>query len=128
MADVVTQRGPAVYRGTGARVESMVVGLVYWVFSIIEILIGLRFALKLFGANASAPFVQFVYRLSAGLMAPFYAVFATEQIRGAVFDWSALLAMVVYGLIAWAIVALIYAIDPGGGGTAVEIQEVDDDR
>ena len=73
-----------------------------WVACLGTLLVGLRFLLELFAANPAAPFVQFVYRLSAGLMAPFYAVFPTQRIQGSVFDWSALLAMVVYGLVAWA--------------------------
>lgn len=76
------------------------------------VLLGFRFALKLFGANPEAGFVQFVYELSGVFMAPFRAVFSNDQVSGNVFEWSALVAMAVYALVVWGIISLINAV-PG---------------
>lgn len=78
-------------------------GIVSIVFGLIELLVGLRFLFLLFGANAGATFVQWVYQISAPLVAPFEVVFGhtvnTIQGSGSVFEIASLLALVVYGVI-----------------------------
>ena len=125
MPEVVAGPGQhrEVHRETRVGIEVVAARVVYWVFGVIEALIALRFALHLFGANAAAPFVQFVYRISAGFMEPFYAVFPSQRVATVVFEWSALLAIVVYALIAWGIVSLIFAISPREGVSTVEERE-----
>jgi uncharacterized protein YggT (Ycf19 family) len=81
--------------------------VVNYLLGIVEILLGLRFLLRLFGANPSAGFTDFVYTITNPLMAPFNAVFRVTVEDQAVFDWSVLVAMLVYALIAWGIVRLI---------------------
>lgn len=103
--------------------EIVVARIVYWGFGVIEVIIAARFVLRLLGANPAAGFTQAVYRLSAGLMAPFLAVFPTQKVEGAVFEWSALLAVIVYALIAWGIVSLILAARPREGVSNVEESE-----
>ena len=85
------------YRGTQ---------IVWYIVGIIEVLLALRFVLKLLGANAGAGFTNFIYSASWFLAAPFYSVFHISQIEGNVFEWTSLLAMAVYGLIGWGIVKL----------------------
>ena len=81
MAEATMGHHRMVHRESRVGMETVIARVVYWVFSVIEILVGLRFLLRLFAANASAPFVQFVYRLSDGLMAPFYAIFPTQRVE-----------------------------------------------
>lgn len=100
--------------------------IVYWIFSLIIAVIALRFILALLGANPDAGFTRIIYMLSAAPMAPFLAVFPTQQVQGAVFEWSALLAIVVYALIAWGITALIRAASPRSSVGHVEDTEVVD--
>lgn len=87
------------------------VRVIWAVLAVIETLIGLRFLLRLFGANPAAGFTDLVYTLSQPLVAPFQAVFPAARIEGearsGVFDWSLLLAMAIYWLIAWGIVRLL---------------------
>ncbi len=67
---------------------------------IIEALIGLRFIFKLFAANSSAEFVTWVYQTSDVLVSPFRGIFQTQVINGKfVFDITALIALIIYGLI-----------------------------
>lgn len=110
-------------------IESILIGIVYFVFSVIIVLLALRFVLLLLGANAAAPFVQLVYTLTAPLMAPFQAVFGTTQVEGSIFEWSALLAIAIYALIAWGIASLIAALTPRYAASRVEtIEETHEDE
>jgi uncharacterized protein YggT (Ycf19 family) len=94
-----------------------------FVFGVIELLILIRFLLELFAANTQSAFVQWVDQLSGIFMAPFGAIFGTQAINGATFDWSALVAIAVYALAAWLIVALIRVVTPGNSSQTVETVE-----
>ena len=86
------------FRGTQA---------VWYILGIIELLLAFRFILKLLGANPAAGFTSFIYNVSSVFAAPFLAVFRSSRIvEGSVFEWTTLLAMVVYGIIAWGIIKL----------------------
>ena len=80
--------------------------IVWYLLGIVEALLALRFILMLLDGNASAGFSQFVYGLTNFLAAPFLPVFAPTIIGSTAIEWSTLLAMAVYWLIAWAIVRL----------------------
>lgn len=85
------------YRGTQ---------IVWYILSVLEFLLVFRFVLKLLGANPSAGFSSFVYGITYPLAAPFLSVFSMTQIEGNIFEWTTLLAMLVYWLVALAIVKL----------------------
>ena len=80
---------------------------IYWVLGIIEGLLAIRFFFRLAGANPVAGFVQFIYGITNVLMAPFFAIFPTARVERSVFEWSILVAMIVYLLIAWTILKLV---------------------
>jgi len=82
-----------------------------------------RFFLLLVGANTQSGFVQWIHDLSGIFMAPFNAILGVQTINGEVFEWSALVAIVVYAVIAWLIVALIRAMTPRRGPETVETVE-----
>lgn len=81
--------------------------IVWYVVGVVEILLALRFFLKLFGANATAGFTKFIYGATGLFASPFFRVFRVSQVEGSVFEWSTLLAMAVYLLVAWMIVKAI---------------------
>lgn len=85
--------------------------LVYFIFGLLEILLAFRFVFKLFGANPSTGFVDFVYSLSAIFIAPFEGIFNTSLNKGdvttSVFEPATLVALIVYVILAWGMVALI---------------------
>lgn len=83
------------------------VQVTWFVIALIATLIALRFALKLLGASPQAEFVGFVYGVTAPLVAPFRGIFADSAQGFFVFEPSSLVAMVIYLLIGWGIVALI---------------------
>jgi uncharacterized protein YggT (Ycf19 family) len=84
------------------------------------VLLALRFVLLLLGANQNAGFTEFIYSITTPFMAPFVAVFGKAQFDRAVFDWSNLLAIVIYLLIGWLLTALVAAITPRASYEAVE--------
>ena len=80
--------------------------IVWYLLTLLEVLLVFRFALKLTAANPQAGFTNIIYTLSWPFTAPFLAVFPQTVVEGSVFEWTTLLAMVVYWLIALAIVRL----------------------
>jgi uncharacterized protein YggT (Ycf19 family) len=80
---------------------------VWLVAGVINVVIAIRFVLQLLAASQAAPFVNLVYGLSAPLVAPFRGIFPTIGQRGFVLDPAALVALVVYALIAAGITRLI---------------------
>ncbi len=87
-----------IYRGTQ---------IVWYILGIIEILLVFRFVLKLLGANATAGFTSFIYGITYIFAAPFLKVFRLSQVAGSVFEWTTLLAMLVYWVVAYAIIKLL---------------------
>jgi YggT family protein len=85
-----------------------VIQLVYLVFGLIEGLIAIRFVLKALGANAGAGFAEFIYGLTGPLVAPFYGLFGNPSSQGSVLEVHSLVALIVYGLLAWLIVRLTW--------------------
>jgi large-conductance mechanosensitive channel len=62
--------------------------------------------LKLTGANSSAGFTSFIYTITWPFVAPFNAVFLKTFVQGSIFEWTTFLAMLVYWIIALAIVRI----------------------
>jgi YggT family protein len=85
------------------------VSSIIWFFAgLLEIMLGLRIVLLLLEANRDSGFVRFVYGFTDPFVAPFNGIFNDPASGGAVLDSAAVVAMVVYALIAWAIVRLIW--------------------
>ncbi len=96
---------PIRYRFRGSQI-------IWYIAGLIEILLILRFFMKLIGANASAGFTQFVYGVSGPFAGGFTNVVTPSQVATSVFDWSILLAMAIYGLVAWGAVKLLVMSKP----------------
>ncbi len=84
--------------------------LVYLVFGLLEVLLLFRLILKLLAANPGAGFTSFVYQISDPFVALFRGVFPTPAASGSVLELFTILAMIVYAVVAWAIVQLIMII------------------
>jgi uncharacterized membrane protein YciS (DUF1049 family) len=115
------QRVKPLYRGTQA---------VWYILNAIEVVLLFRFVLRLLGANPEAGFTQFVYALSYPFVAPFLAVFNPSYVANATFEWTTLLAMLAYWVLAWGIVRLIVMGKPVSTVEAHEKlsrQDVEDD-
>lgn len=94
-------------------ITRLLTGLINFFTAVATIFLGLRVVLRLFGANPDVPFVQWVYESSSVLLQPFRGIFPTETISdNFVIDFSALFAMVVYGLVGMALVSLVLFLTP----------------
>jgi YggT family protein len=85
----------------------MITRVVILIFTILEVLLLLRFVLKLLGANPNQPLVDGLYRITEPLVAPFQGFF--PQPAGAI-DLPALLAVLFFFLMAALIVAVVRAV------------------
>ena len=122
-----TDRHRQVHTEVRMPIETVLANVTWFVFGVIEVLIAIRFVLLLLGANPAAGFVSMVYGVSNIFMAPFAAILKTQQVAtGTVFEWSALVAIAIYALAAWGIVALISAVSPRASAETVERVEQDD--
>jgi hypothetical protein len=84
---------------------------VYFLLSVLEIILILRFAFRLLGANPYVAFVQGLYSFSDFFVSPFNGIFGQPSLRSTyVFDVSTLIAMLIYALVFWGIVSLIRVI------------------
>lgn len=88
--------------------------VIYYILGIIEALLLLRFLFKALGANTGSGFVDWIYTITNGLVAPFNGIFPTGTTSGlanmSVIEPSTIVAMIVYAIIAWAITALLSAL------------------
>lgn len=80
--------------------------VVWYTLSVVETLLGMRFILKLLAANPDAAFTSFIYSVSYVFVWPFATVFSNNSLQESVFEWTTLLAMVVYFILASAIIKL----------------------
>jgi len=78
-----------------------------WVLVVLEVVLLLRFLLKLIGADPFNPFANFLYNLSGGFDAPFVGIVRDPSFGFHVFEWTTLIAMAVYGLGFWIIYLLL---------------------
>jgi len=106
--DTTSEQGPTKRNATGYQTASY---LIYFIFGVLDVLLAFRFILQLLGANPSNGFVDFIYNLSAIFVTPFIGIFNESLARGAVttsvFEPATLIALVVYGVVAWGLVTLI---------------------
>lgn len=80
--------------------------IVWYILGLLEIFLAFRFILKLLAANPVAGFTSFIYAITYPFVGPFLAVFPSVRVEGSVFEWTTLLAMLVYALVAWGIIKL----------------------
>jgi uncharacterized protein YggT (Ycf19 family) len=90
------------------RVTKVLVWLVWAYFVFVVIILTFGFFLLLFGANPDNSFVEWVYRNYDRVMDPFRGIFpaATTEAESIV-DLSAIFAIIVYGIFAMLIHALV---------------------
>ncbi len=88
-------------------VASNVIWLVYGVVAGLHVI---RMLLSLLGANSSNAFASFIYTVTNPFVAPFRSLFSVDTTVGnglGRFEVETLVALIVYGLIAWVLVKLV---------------------
>lgn len=106
---VVREQSEAVH--TQGDAKSTIANVIWYIYGLMAIVLLIRFALKLLGANPANAFVDFMYSLSGVLSAPFDSIFGVARTNAgettSLFEPSILVAIAVYGLIAWGVVKLL---------------------
>ena len=86
---------------------ALVTQIIWAILGVLEILLGLRFALKVIAANPNSGFAAFIYGITKPFLAPFTALVGTPKSGGMVFEVTTLIAMAVYALFVWIVVRVI---------------------
>jgi glucan phosphoethanolaminetransferase (alkaline phosphatase superfamily) len=103
-----TTRTPDKDKATGSQTVAYVV---YFIFGVLDILLAFRLVLRLLGASTGSSFVSAIYNISVVFIVPFEGIFHVATTQGiettSVFEPATLVAIIVYGILAWGIVKLI---------------------
>jgi hypothetical protein len=96
-------------KGGYMNLRSLINRLTYGFFVLVELFLGLRLILKLFGANAENGFVNWVYETSGVLLDPFRSIFPAQVFKSTfVLELSTIFAMIIYAVL---VMLLIYLVD-----------------
>src|ERR1700722_16679953 len=86
--------------------------IIWFIVGFINVLLGFRFVFEILGANPYNEFTQLVYASSYIFAQPFHSIFGITTVANVYFDWSILLAMMVYHLIVYGLMQLLRIIKP----------------
>jgi YggT family protein len=84
-----------------------IIRIIWTISGILAILLGLRFVLKLIGANPDSGFTVFIYGITGLFVAPFEAIVGTPTAGGSVLEVTTLIAIAVYALLFWVVVRVL---------------------
>jgi uncharacterized protein YggT (Ycf19 family) len=93
-------------RGGSIWTATRVIALV---FTVLEVLLLVRFTLKLLGANADQPIASAIYGITEPLVAPFRGIFA-QPAGTPVVEIAVILSIIFFVLLAALIVAIVRAV------------------
>ncbi|MBE0411844.1 MAG: YggT family protein [Anaerolineales bacterium] len=94
--------------GQEQRVATFKATQIIWLlFGLILGLIGLRVVFKLIAVNPDNPFAALLYKVSDFFVAPFASLTGAPTAGGMVLEISSIIAIIVYLLIAWALVRVV---------------------
>lgn len=75
-----------------------------WFIAVLEVTLAIRFLLRLIGADPGNLFAGFLYALTDIILFPFNGIVQSPSLRQfQAFEWSTLIAMIIYALVFWAI-------------------------
>ena len=94
------------------NIQTFAKGLVNLMLSVVGVMLGLRFIMRLFSANASNDFVNWIYETSAEILGPFRGIFPAPNLDGFVIEFSTIFALMVYTLVAMLAFFLIDLLTP----------------
>ncbi len=94
----------------GRNTSFKVTQVIWFLLGFLESTLALRFLFKLIGVNPGNPFASILYGFTNLFVAPFATLTGAPAAEGMVFEFSTLIAMLVYALIFYAIERLVYVI------------------
>lgn len=97
---------PVVERAHKSNVAERVV---WFIAGILLTLLGLRFIFALLGANPNNGFANFIYDVTHPFVTPFFNLFSYDEVTAGAsrVEIFTLVAMLIYGLVAWGIARLL---------------------
>lgn len=99
--------------------------IIWYVLGVIEVLLAFRILLKLLGANTQSGFTSFIYAISNPFALPFAGILGITDVSEMVFEWSTLIAMAVYAIVAYGIIMLFQLVKPTSPG---EVEQTVDNQ
>lgn len=84
--------------------------IVYTIYGVLAGLLTIRFLLSLLAANRAAPFADFIYGITSIFVAPFQNLFGVNTVidgTRSIFEIETVVAILVYGLLAWTIMRIV---------------------
>ena len=124
-AALLPLRMPSNLITTGPNSVALFTRLLNFAVGLLELVLGLRFFLRLAGANATNAFVSFIYHFADLFLAPFKNAFPKSIVEGSVLEWSTLLAMAIYAVVGYALIQLIFILTKQTQAVTVETLDVD---
>ena len=97
--------------------------LIWLLFGILEALIALRIGLMLIGANPNSPIVALIYGFTYLFLFPFEGLVGSPAAGNMVLELSSMFAMLIYGLIAWAVERVVWLVFYRPRGPVVAVTE-----
>lgn len=86
--------------------------IIWYILAIIEVLLGFRMVLQVLGANPTSGFTNLVYALSGPFALPFRGILPLNASGGSIFEWSTIIAAIVYLVVAYGIIYLLQILKP----------------
>jgi len=106
--------------GKKARNTTFKLTQVIWLLlGLLESTLALRFLFKLIGVNPANAFASLLYGFTDLFVAPFASLTRAPALEGMVFEFTTLIAMIVYALVFYAIERIIYVIFYRQSGVSV---------
>ena len=99
-----------------------------FIFAVIEILLLIRFFLKLVAANPASPFGIFEFGLTDPLAAPFASLFDNPMIGKSIIEFTTILALIIYPIFGWILsraLQLVFYREQGGQQVVRKRQRID---
>ena len=84
--------------------------LIWLLLGILEALIALRIGLKLIGANPASLVVTLIYGITDLFLFPFTNLVGSPAAGNMVLELSSMFAMLIYGLLGWAVERMVWLI------------------
>jgi len=97
--------------------------VIWFLFVVLELLIGLRVVLKLIASDPNNAFANFIYRVTNFFLQPFFGLTSTPAAQGMVLEIPSIIAMFAYALLGWVIIRLIWLVFYHPGGAVVSTYE-----
>lgn len=90
----------------GRVLVARISALVWLLFGVLNVLIVLRVVLKFIAANPASDFARIIYGITDIFLAPFNGLIASPVVGNGILEIPAIVALIVYTLLAWIIVRL----------------------